>query len=99
MQEAETRRIFLACGTVLLALLAWAMVALLGSTGPEGAAFVLSGIAFLGALLILVLTGTMLFSSAGGTRGLRAAAALLWVSFALIAVAFAFLFVGVLQYL
>jgi hypothetical protein len=99
MQEADKRRIFLACGTVLLALLTWAMVAVLALTGPEGAGFVLAGIAFLGALLILVFNATMLFATPAGPGILRAATALLWVSFVLILAAFVFLFVAVVQYL
>ena len=99
MQEADARRVFLACGTVLMALFTWAMVAVLALTGPEGAGFVLAGIAFLVALLILVFSAALLFSCPAGPGILRAATVLLWLSFALILVAFAFLIFAVVQYL
>lgn len=99
MPDEDRQRAFLVGGTVFLTVFTWAMMAVLAVVGPAKREFVLAGCVFLVAALLLLFNATMLFTLAGGHRGLRWAKALLWASFALILVAIAFLGLAVRHYL
>ncbi len=87
MSDGNSQRVYLTCGSVFLLVFCFATALAIVSLGPGDNLVLMAVIALTVSMAVLLFNSTMLFGSQGGSKVLRAAKVLLWLSYLLIALA------------